>query len=136
MTERPDRTEPRFERRDVEPWSVARLGMAVTILTAAAGLAALFAFRVLKGGPPDRSVASPALPPEPRLQTDEPSDLARVQANWRARLTSYGWVDRDAGLVHMPIDEAMRLVAQRGLPVRAPEGPPDSGRPADAGGTR
>jgi hypothetical protein len=136
MTERPDRTGPRFERRDVEPWSVARLGLAVVILTVVAVLAALFAFRALKGGPPDRRVASPALPPEPRLQTDEPSDLARVQAAWHARLTTYGWVDRGAGLVHMPIDEAMRLVAQRGLPVRAPEGAPVSGRPADAGGTR
>jgi len=33
-------------------------------------------------------------------------------------LTTYGWVDRNAGIVRIPIDEAMRLTTQRGLPAR------------------
>jgi len=33
-------------------------------------------------------------------------------------LNSYGWVDQNAGVVHIPIAEAMKLVAQRGLPTR------------------
>lgn len=42
------------------------------------------------------------------------------------RLDSYGWVDRDAGLVHLPIDEAMALVVKgiRPMPVEPPPQPP------------
>ncbi len=42
------------------------------------------------------------------------------------RLGSYGWVDRDAGLVHLPIEEAMGLVVKgiRPMPVEPPPQPP------------
>ncbi len=43
------------------------------------------------------------------------------------RLRSYGWVDRDAGVVHVPIDRAMELVARGIRP--APEAPPPSSGP-------
>jgi len=33
-------------------------------------------------------------------------------------LTSYGWVDKNAGVVRIPIDEAMKIVVKQGLPVR------------------
>ena len=33
-----------------------------------------------------------------------------------ARLSSYGWVDRPAGVAHIPIDRAMAILAERGLP--------------------
>jgi hypothetical protein len=33
-------------------------------------------------------------------------------------LSTYGWVDQSAGTVHIPIDRAMDLLAQQGLPVR------------------
>jgi hypothetical protein len=36
----------------------------------------------------------------------------RDRARKRARLASYGWVDRNAGVVHLPIERAMELVAQ------------------------
>jgi hypothetical protein len=32
----------------------------------------------------------------------------------RRRLESAGWVDRDAGVVHVPIEQAMEIVARRG----------------------
>jgi hypothetical protein len=31
-------------------------------------------------------------------------------------LTGYGWIDKDKGIVHIPIDEAMRRIAERGIP--------------------
>lgn len=43
------------------------------------------------------------------------------------RLGSYGWVDRSAGVVHLPIDRAMELVAQG---VRPPAPPPAADLPA------
>jgi hypothetical protein len=38
------------------------------------------------------------------------------------RLNSYGWVDQQAGIARIPIDRAMALLAQRGLPTRPQAG--------------
>jgi hypothetical protein len=57
-------------------------------------------------------------PPEPRLQTDPRQDLADMRAKEDEVLGSYGWVDKNAGVVRIPIDTAMRLTLQRGLPSR------------------
>jgi hypothetical protein len=49
------------------------------------------------------------------------------QAAERERLSTYGWMDRSAGVVHVPIERAMDLIAVRGLgplpaaPVAMPE---------------
>jgi len=58
------------------------------------------------------------VPPEPRLQTNPRQDLADFRARERETLTTYGWVDRNAGIVRIPIDEAIRLTLERGLPSR------------------
>ena len=62
---------------------------------------------------------SERVPPEPRLQTAPREDLRELQASDTERLTSYGWVDRNAGTVRIPISEAMRLTLERGLPTRS-----------------
>jgi hypothetical protein len=61
------------------------------------------------------------LPPEPRLQTDPKQDLADLRRREDALLGSYGWVDKNAGIVRIPIEEAMRLTVERGLPARETE---------------
>ncbi len=60
------------------------------------------------------------LPPEPRLQTNPRQDLLDMRAAEDQILTSYRWVDRNAGVVRIPIDQAMKLVVERGLPARPP----------------
>jgi len=55
--------------------------------------------------------------PEPRLETDERGELNDFRMHEEEQLNSYGWVDQKAGAVHIPIERAMQLVAQRGLPV-------------------
>jgi hypothetical protein len=47
---------------------------------------------------------------------------ARDRAQRRERLGSYGWVDRDARVAHMPIERAMELVAKGVRPPQAPTG--------------
>jgi hypothetical protein len=42
--------------------------------------------------------------------------LANLRAAEEADLDSYGWIDRNSGTVHIPIDRAMQLLLQRGLP--------------------
>ena len=58
------------------------------------------------------------LPPEPRLQTDPRGDLANLRRSEDTVLNSYGWVDRNAGIVRIPIEQAMKLTVERGLPTR------------------
>lgn len=56
--------------------------------------------------------------PSPQLEIDERTQLDGIRTEEADILNSYGWVDQKAGIVHIPIDRAMDLVAQRGLPVR------------------
>jgi hypothetical protein len=58
------------------------------------------------------------VPPEPRLQTNPRQDLGDLRAREDQVLTSYGWVDRNTGVVRIPIDQAMKLTLERGLPTR------------------
>jgi hypothetical protein len=73
------------------------------------------------------------LPPEPRIQANPPADLKVLRDQEEAVLTTYGWVDRQGGVVRVPIDVAMKQVLEQGLPVRQPEtAPPAPGTPAPA----
>jgi hypothetical protein len=72
------------------------------------------------GGPAQHRLAAeePRLPPEPRLQIAPRQDLANFRAREDEILNGYHWVDKQAGIVRIPIAEAMKLTVQRGLPVR------------------
>lgn len=56
--------------------------------------------------------------PEPCLETNERGEINDFRLGEEQTLNSYGWVDQNAGVVHIPIAEAMKLVAQRGLPTK------------------
>jgi len=60
--------------------------------------------------------------PAPRLETNEPAEINDFRIQEETKLHSYGWVDEQAGVVRIPIDRAMELVAQRGLPTRPQAG--------------
>jgi hypothetical protein len=62
-------------------------------------------------------------PPEPRLEPDPVAPRLRMRAREDAVLTSYGWVDRNAGVARIPIERAMDLLVERGLPVTKPVAP-------------
>jgi len=64
------------------------------------------------------AVGGSRLPPEPRLQTNPRQDLSDLRAREDQQLTSYGWIDKNAGIVRIPIDRAMQLTVERGLPAR------------------
>jgi hypothetical protein len=54
--------------------------------------------------------------PQPRLETDERGQIRQFRLSEEQRLQSYGWVDQNAGIIRIPIDRAMDLIAERGLP--------------------
>ncbi len=75
--------------------------------------------------------ATPSLvrPAAPLLEPLPATDLPGVQAEEDARLTSYGWINKDARVVHIPVEEAIRAVGAKGLPkwpVAAPTVFPES----------
>ena len=72
--------------------------------------------------------------PEPVLQKNPQEDLRRFERDQRATLSGYGWVDQSKGLVRIPIEEAMRIIAARGRqaydPLDQPASTSSPGAPA------
>jgi hypothetical protein len=64
-----------------------------------------------------QAAAAPT-PPAPRLEAESGQTLDPYRAAQQQQLSSYSWVDRQAGVARMPIARAMDLVAERGLPAR------------------
>jgi hypothetical protein len=64
----------------------------------------------------------------PRLQISPARDLSQFRTQEEQELATYGWVNKTAGVVRIPIDRAMDLAFQKGFPVRdgsnqTPKGP-------------
>ncbi len=53
-------------------------------------------------------------PQGPRLQTQPFKDVYKLREAEQQKLTTYGWVDQGSGVVRIPIDEALRLMSERG----------------------
>jgi hypothetical protein len=53
-------------------------------------------------------------PPAPQLQENPRRDLAELRAREQALLDAYGWIDRPAGRVRIPVSRAMELLAAEG----------------------
>jgi hypothetical protein len=69
--------------------------------------------------------------PEPRLEVNPGQDFKAMRAAENAVLHSYDWVDKDHGVVRIPIDRAIAILAARGLPARPArnEVPTEGGEP-------
>jgi hypothetical protein len=120
----------RYEKSDVNVRAILGVGAGLATVTAVmAGLVWLLVLFLARSGadtsPREFPLAASyeqRLPPEPRLQTNPREDLQTLRQAEERLLRTYGWVDRDSGIVRIPIDEAIRLTLERGLPSRAPEG--------------
>jgi hypothetical protein len=98
------------------------IGLALVILLslyAMARLADYFGEHQAQLGPqPSPLVRTRQVPPLPQLQVSPGADLNEFRAAEDTKLETYGWVDRQNGIIRIPIDRAMDLVSQQGLPVR------------------
>jgi hypothetical protein len=127
-----------YERRDIGVAGILYfiVGLAVATFIVHLILAGLYDFldkrarthqpavnALIENVPTDTRKVAPGYPnqafPNPRLETDERGQLNDIRLNEERTLNSYGWVDKQAGTVHIPIERAMDLLAQRGLPVRS-----------------
>ena len=125
---------PGHERTDADLRKVLMFGVGLAAIILAACFAMWITFAYLNAhqpptGPPPSPLASGRrLPPEPRLQVSEAEDLGKVVADEDKQLSTYGWVDKDGGIAHIPIERAMDLVLVRGIPGGTNE-PPKSKAP-------
>ncbi|HVP51177.1 MAG TPA: hypothetical protein VMT05_03655 [Terriglobales bacterium] len=94
----------------------------VMVLFVLWGMFGYFRSRSAERGPlpSPRMYTSPPSVPQPQLQPDPVADYNEYRLSAGQTLNSYGWVDQKAGTVRIPIDRAMDLVAERGLPWQAP----------------
>lgn len=125
----PNNPEIQYEKTDAGVRPLYWFLVWITVLTVVTAVLSWYGFVKLKdwNGRSGEAAAmadtsSNRQPPEPRLQTREPLDYDAYKSVETEKLTSYGIVDRDTGVFHIPIDEAMRLVVERGLPSSAPAG--------------
>lgn len=130
--------EVRYEKTDATVRPLYQFLFWISVITI---LTAILAGVILRGLQSWRSRASERAvmaeprnlqqPPAPRLQIREPKDLAAFRKGEAEILSTYGVVDRDKGIFRIPIEEAMRLTLERGLPVAGdPPAPAPSPRTA------
>jgi hypothetical protein len=129
-----------FERQDLAPRGILYFLLALGIATVLSlfGLRGLFEYLdhrskmsqpevnpLITNVPSDTRHVAPGYPqstfPSPKLEEDERGQLNGIRMNEEKTLYSYGWVDEKAGTVRIPIERAMDLIVERGLPVR-PQG--------------
>jgi hypothetical protein len=129
-----------FEHQDLKPAGIVYFFLTLVVVTALCmfGLKGLYAYLdhrekasqpevnpLVAKVPEDTRHVAPGYPqsafPSPKLEEDERGQLNGIRMEEEKTLYSYGWVDEKAGTVRIPIERAMDLLVQRGLPVR-PQG--------------
>lgn len=114
------------EFQDASPRGIAMVGfgmLAMLVITYLIvwGMFSYFNARQTRADQaPPPLAATPQAAEGPRLQVNPPLELQTALAGERERLNTYEWVDRDAGVVRIPIERAMELMAQPGrIPARS-----------------
>ena len=134
-----------YEHTDIEPGVGYRfaLWLAVAMALSAGLVYGIFMFLGTRATSVDNAARTFPLaqglsqdPPAPRLQTQPFKDIYELKTAQRGALTSYGWLDKANGVVHIPIERAMALTLQRGLPARAGSGSTASMVVQDSSGGR
>ncbi len=137
-----------WERKDVDIVQITGfgIGLLVAFLVSVFAMWGLFEYFKVRennlepANQPSMMTQKQLLPPEPRLQAEPVLELNKMRANEDMLLNSYGWVDSAKGTVHIPIDQAIDMVAQKGLPVKVSQAGADHDGyrtiPSDASGGR
>jgi hypothetical protein len=112
-----------FERTD---WSIRISGSIIVGTLLGVWIISGFVYLYFAYLAHNRAVSSPSplpievrsnpMPPEPRLQASPREDLKAMRTREDWTLTHYSWIDKQKGIVEIPINSAIQIVAQRGIP--------------------
>ena len=138
QTTRADSASTGHELSDLNPKKILWFGAGLALVIATVALVTYGLFHYFyRSETRSRPAPSPLSygvepPPEPRLLTKPGADLAAMRAEEDQILSGYGWIDRDRDIVRVPIDRAITLLAQKGLPTRTQAGDGGQTRSPDA----
>ncbi|PYU27005.1 MAG: hypothetical protein DMG32_08710 [Acidobacteria bacterium] len=124
-----------YEKSDASPRVLLYFVLFIAAILVAASLSLIWLFKYFqKAENPGSFIAAPfaterPLPPPPRIQPNPGADMQNYYQSQQNLLNSYGWIDRQNGIVRLPIDRAMELLLERGLPTR-PTSTPETGAPS------
>ena len=118
-----------YEHTDANIWQITKFGiwLLMTAIVVHLGMGAMYQMlieqsKVTGEQPyPLASTTEPRLPPEPRLQQFPESEYYQHYLTEQQRLQEYGWINKDEGVVRIPIADAMRLTLERGVLQSAPQ---------------
>ena len=110
------------ETTDVNVWAVGKFAIGLVVVCVVS-IALLFGLLKYFQSREETSVANTVEPtkmfPQPQLQKTPIPDLKAIRAEEDKLLNGYAWVDQPKGVVRIPVDRAIEVLAQRGLPVRS-----------------
>lgn len=110
-----------YESRDVSVGRLALYGLALAATTAAFFLFSWQVFTHLAARESGRTepksplieAVGRRLPPSPRLEPDLSGRLSDLHRHEREVLGTYAWVDREQGVIRIPVERAMGLLVER-----------------------
>jgi hypothetical protein len=110
------------ETTDVNVWAVGKFAIGLVVVCVVS-IALLFGLLKFFQSREETSVANTVEPtkmfPQPQLQKTPIPDLKAIRAEEDKLLNGYAWVDQPKGVVRIPVDRAIEVLAQRGLPTRS-----------------
>jgi hypothetical protein len=110
------------EHRDTGVGLIAASAAGLAVVVLAVFLLMWGTFNLLKNDEQKNDVSlyplapSTQIPPQPRLQEHPWEELQQLRARENKELSTYGWQDQKAGIVRIPINRAIDMVAEKGLP--------------------
>lgn len=105
---------------DRVPWRPVMIVLGAFLTATAIGLASVTCFTQT----PLRVPAVPSAAPQARAALFGDDRAAEeLMESQRRILESYGWVDRENGIVRIPIERAMQIVVEREVPVENSDDP-------------
>ena len=109
------------ETTDVNVWAVGKFAIGLVIVCVVS-IALLFGLLRFFQSREETSVANTVEPtkmfPQPQLQKTPIPDLKAIRAEEDKLLNGYAWVDQPKGVVRIPVERAIEVLVQRGLPSR------------------